>query len=79
MKCDKCGYDDRGTGDFAHVCGPVAVKTPIGGSGLPQDVHRELTDFIASVGGRYEFKYGSTAAFWDMAWALAQHIGQPKE
>jgi len=20
MKCDKCGYDDRGTGDWAHVC-----------------------------------------------------------
>ena len=25
MKCDKCGYDDRGTGDTAHVCGPVNV------------------------------------------------------
>ena len=24
MKCDKCGYDDKGTGDFAHICGPVA-------------------------------------------------------
>lgn len=23
MKCDKCGYDDKGTGDTAHVCGPV--------------------------------------------------------
>lgn len=20
MKCDKCGYDCQGTGDFAHVC-----------------------------------------------------------
>lgn len=20
MKCDRCGYDDKGTGDFAHVC-----------------------------------------------------------
>jgi len=27
MKCDKCGYDDKGTGNWAHVCGPVAVKT----------------------------------------------------
>jgi uncharacterized protein YcaQ len=27
MKCDKCGYDDKGTGDWAHVCGPVEVKT----------------------------------------------------
>ena len=25
MKCDKCGYDDLGTGDTAHVCGPVNV------------------------------------------------------
>ena len=26
MKCDKCGYDDKGTGDTAHVCGPVQIK-----------------------------------------------------
>jgi hypothetical protein len=25
MKCDKCGYDDNGTGDTAHICGPVNV------------------------------------------------------
>lgn len=23
MKCNKCGYDDNGSGDSAHVCGPV--------------------------------------------------------
>ena len=23
MKCIKCGYDDQGTGDWAHVCGPL--------------------------------------------------------
>ena len=23
MKCYKCGYDDKGSGDTAHVCGPV--------------------------------------------------------
>jgi hypothetical protein len=23
MKCYKCGYDDNGTGDTAHICGPV--------------------------------------------------------
>jgi uncharacterized protein YcaQ len=28
IKCDKCGYSDNGTGDFAHVCGPVKIKTP---------------------------------------------------
>ena len=26
MKCDKCGYDDKGTGDTAHVCGTVQIK-----------------------------------------------------
>jgi hypothetical protein len=26
MKCDKCGYDDNGTGDTAHVCGPIKLK-----------------------------------------------------
>ena len=26
MKCDKCGYDDKGTGDTAHVCGPIKIK-----------------------------------------------------
>lgn len=28
MKCDKCGYSDNGTGDWAHVCGPVKIKEP---------------------------------------------------
>jgi hypothetical protein len=23
MKCDKCGYDDNGTGDTAHYCGKL--------------------------------------------------------
>ena len=26
MKCNKCGYDDNGTGDTAHVCGPIKIK-----------------------------------------------------
>jgi len=26
MKCDKCGYDDMGSGDTAHVCFPTYVK-----------------------------------------------------
>ena len=25
-KCTKCGWDDKGTGDTAHVCGPVSIK-----------------------------------------------------
>jgi hypothetical protein len=23
VKCEKCGYDDHGTGDTAHHCGPL--------------------------------------------------------
>ena len=26
MKCDKCGYSDNGSGDWAHVCGSVKIK-----------------------------------------------------
>jgi hypothetical protein len=26
MKCDKCGYSDNGSGDWAHVCGPVMTQ-----------------------------------------------------
>jgi hypothetical protein len=28
IKCDQCGYSDNGTGDWAHVCGPVKIKPP---------------------------------------------------
>jgi hypothetical protein len=28
IKCEKCGYSDNGTGDWAHVCGLVKIKTP---------------------------------------------------
>jgi hypothetical protein len=37
IKCDKCGYSDNGTGDFAHVCGPVKIKTP--------ELHEEFDRF----------------------------------
>ena len=23
MKCEKCGYSDNGSGDWAHACGPL--------------------------------------------------------
>lgn len=25
-KCTKCGWDDKGSGDTAHICGPVSIK-----------------------------------------------------
>lgn len=27
--CNKCGYSDNGTGDWAHVCGPVEIKESV--------------------------------------------------
>lgn len=29
MKCDKCGYSDNGSGDWAHACGPVNVMPTV--------------------------------------------------
>ena len=26
MKCEKCGYSDNGSGDYAHVCGTVLTE-----------------------------------------------------
>lgn len=26
MKCEKCGYDDGGSGDMAHVCPPLRTQ-----------------------------------------------------
>jgi hypothetical protein len=26
MKCDKCGHTDNGSGDWAHVCGPILTE-----------------------------------------------------
>ncbi len=37
IKCDRCGYSDKGTGDFAHVCGPDTIKPP--------ELHEEFDRF----------------------------------
>ena len=26
MKCDRCGYSDNGSGDWAHACCPVEIQ-----------------------------------------------------
>lgn len=28
MNCQSCGYDDNGTGDFAHACAPLNLSDP---------------------------------------------------
>jgi hypothetical protein len=52
---------------------------PVGGTGLPQDVNEELSDLIARLSEKYYFKHGSTAAFFSLAYNLAQHLGEGKE
>jgi len=37
IKCDKCGYSDNGTGDWAHACGPVEIRPP--------ELHEEFDRF----------------------------------
>ena len=37
IKCDKCGYSDNGTDDWAHICGPVEVSPP--------ELHEEFDRF----------------------------------
>jgi hypothetical protein len=44
MKCDKCGVTDNGTGDWAHVCGPVKVKK----SGMNERI-RELAEQATTI------------------------------
>lgn len=43
IKCDKCGYSDKGTGDFAHFCGTLELKTP--------ELHEEFDRFEELVAG----------------------------
>lgn len=43
MKCTKCGYDDNGTGDTAHVCDPVDVA-PTSDPKTRFDLEQELLE-----------------------------------
>lgn len=48
----------------------------VGGTGLPQDVSAELGDLVARLAETHQFKHGSTAAYFALAFTLAQHLGQ---
>jgi hypothetical protein len=55
MKCDKCGYDDNGTGDTAHVCGYNSIKLMDGEevpqfatAAQPMDEYEEDFDIVVS-------------------------------
>jgi hypothetical protein len=49
MKCDKCGVTDNGTGDWAHVCGPVKVKKS-GMNERIQELVEQATSIVEMVG-----------------------------
>ena len=56
MKCDKCGYSDNGSGDWAHACGPVAIqRQPVANERI-----RELINEATS------FKEGDTEGKYDI-------------
>jgi len=56
MKCDKCGYSDNGSGDWAHACGPVAIqRQPVANERI-----RELINEATS------FKEGDTEEKYDI-------------
>lgn len=52
MKCDKCGYDDHGTGDFSHVCdiNSFAMSSPQSPPGQPEgsDLPYRVYEFWSS-------------------------------
>ena len=56
MKCDRCGYSDNGSGDWAHACGPVAIqRQPVANERI-----RELINEATS------FKEGDTEGKYDI-------------
>ena len=50
MKCEKCGVTDNGTGDWAHVCGPVKVKE----SGMNERIDQGKEPSIEDIKKRME-------------------------
>ena len=45
MKCDKCGYSDNGSGDWAHACGPVAVqRAPVANERIQELADKAIED-----------------------------------
>ena len=51
----------------------------VGGTGLPLDAQQAVSDLIAMLGEKYNFRQGETAAFWAVAYTLAGQLGEVKE
>lgn len=50
MKCNKCGYSDNGSGDWAHVCGTVNIKAGAdlhaGDGGYSEGTKEKYDEFV---------------------------------
>lgn len=51
----------------------------VGSDNLPNDARTLLSDMMAQLMETYEFKHGSTAAYWHLAAVLSQHLGEGKQ
>ena len=49
MKCERCGFDDKGTGDTAHVCYTGWAGLQPGNIGVFRDEQLELLDDLADL------------------------------
>ena len=56
-----------------------SIDQAIGSTGLPIDVLNEISDLVARLEETYNFKHGSTAAYWAVAHTLAGHVSKGKE
>ena len=46
----------------------------VGQNSLPYDAQTEVSELISSLGEKYQFKNGETAAFWHVCAILALHV-----
>ena len=54
------------------------MNTPIGSDNLPNEARILLQDMLAHLEETFEFKHGTTAAYWHLAAVLSQHLGEGK-
>jgi len=64
-----------------HNCGDKSMNdVVVGGTpGMPAEALNELKDLIARLNEQFYFKNGATAAYWHLAIALSEHIGEGRE
>jgi hypothetical protein len=51
----------------------------VGQNPLPYDAQQEVSNMIAILGEKFDFKNGETAAFWHVCFTLANHLGEGKQ